>query len=207
MLEINTTELEKGKQMGEDAQLFSVHCEHAGNFASFMDRTRITQDVSRQLREWKKPNQTCGLSLLWKIGLLAFSVAAGSASVLLVIPLGNKPSSCDEISAKHSDPVPPVGITMVSMSPSQTLLRWQPPPKVLGILTGYTVEICDTFAQCDADENVGGCFEHQTSEAWLKFESAADTPYCALVIANVQCGMTIISSRAAAREIRTAMFS
>lgn len=168
-----------------------------------MDRTRIEQDVSRQLHERKEPNNTCRLLLRSKIVLLAVLVAAGTASVLLVFLLGNKHSSCDEMAAAFSDPVPPVGITIVSMSPSETLIRWQPPPKVLGIFTGYTVEICDTFAQCDADENVGGCFEHHTSEAWLQFESTADTPYCVLVIANMRCGMTIISSRAAAREIRT----
>ncbi|XP_075530892.1 uncharacterized protein LOC142563992 [Dermacentor variabilis] len=192
--------------MWEDEQLFSVRCERPHNFVSFMERTRIARDVSRQLRERKKQHLTCGLSLRWKIVLLAFLIAAGSASAALFFVPGSKPSSCDEIAAAYSDPVPPFGITMVSLSPSQAVLRWQPPPKVFGVLTGYTIEICDTFAQCDADENVAGCFEHHTSEAWLKFETTVDTPYCVLVIANMQCGVTIISSRAAAHEIRTALF-
>ncbi|XP_054917052.1 uncharacterized protein [Dermacentor andersoni] len=192
--------------MWEDEQLFGVRCERPHNFVSFMERSRIAQDVSRQLRERKKQNLACGLSLRWKIVLLAFLIAAGSASVALLFLPGSKPSSCDEIAAAYSDQVRPFGMTVVSLSPSQAVLRWQPPPEVFGVLTGYTVEICDTFAQCDADENVAGCFEHHTSEAWLKFETTADTSYCALVTTNIQCGVTTVSSRAAALEIRTALF-
>ncbi|KAL3192339.1 hypothetical protein MRX96_059151 [Rhipicephalus microplus] len=102
-----------------------------------------------------------------------------------------------------SGQVPPVDITMVSLSASETLIHWEPPPKIFGVLTGYTVQTCHTFALCDADENVRGCIEHHTSETSLKIHTTADTPYCILVFATVRCGIDTISSPPAAQQIRT----
>ncbi|XP_037272449.2 uncharacterized protein LOC119164375 [Rhipicephalus microplus] len=101
--------------------------------------------------------------------------------------------------------VPPVDITMVSLSVSETLIHWEPPPKIFGVLTGYTIQTCHTFALCDADENVRGCIEHHTSETSLKIHTTADTPYCILVFATVRCGIDTISSLPAAQLIRTPM--
>ncbi|KAH6924711.1 hypothetical protein HPB50_022450 [Hyalomma asiaticum] len=101
------------------------------------------------------------------------------------------------------EPLPPFGITVTSISSSQTLLRWQPPPKVSGVITGYIVQICNTFAVCDSDENVRGCTEHRTSETFLEAETTADSSYCILVIAIVQCGVDLIGSPPAAQQLRT----
>ncbi|XP_037524814.2 uncharacterized protein LOC119401879 [Rhipicephalus sanguineus] len=96
---------------------------------------------------------------------------------------------------------------MVSLSASETLIRWGPPPKVSGFLTGYTIQTCHTFALCDADESVRGCIEHHTSEASLQIQTKADTPYCILVIAIARCGLDTISSPPAAQQIWTPLFA
>lgn len=104
------------------------------------------------------------------------------------------------------DPVPPGDITVVSSTPSETLIRWPPPENVFGAAAEYIVMICDKFDVCDGAENVRTCTEYNPSEALLKFKSAADTTYCVLVFAIVQCGTDVAKSLPAAKQIRTPIF-
>lgn len=105
------------------------------------------------------------------------------------------------------DPVPPGDITVVSSTPSETLIRWPPPENVFGAAAEYIVMICDKFDVCDGAENVRTCTEYNPSEALLKFKSAADTTYCVLVFAIVQCGTDVAKSLPAAKQIRTPIFA
>ncbi|KAH6924353.1 hypothetical protein HPB50_016225 [Hyalomma asiaticum] len=105
------------------------------------------------------------------------------------------------------EPAPPTGITMVSLSHAETLLRWQAPAKLFGTLTGYSVQICDAFTHCDAHEDGHHCTEHNTTKPILKFESTADTAYCVFVFAIVRCGTDITSSSPAKKKIRTPLLA
>lgn len=105
------------------------------------------------------------------------------------------------------EPPPPTGITMVSLSHDETLLRWQSPAKLFGTLSGYSVQICDAFTHCDAHEDGHHCTEHNTTKPILKFESTADTAYCVFVFAIVRCGTDITSSSPAKKKIRTPLLA
>ncbi|KAL1477871.1 hypothetical protein MTO96_035409 [Rhipicephalus appendiculatus] len=189
--------------MEEDGKPSSVRYEHQDDSVSFTDSIRNERTAFKGLREGWMAIHKRSRSLPWKAVLLTSLVTASSTYLVLFYLFGGKPSSCGESVEAFSYQVPPVGITMVSLSAYETLIRWEPPPKVFGFLTGYTVQTCHTFALCDADESVKGCTEHHTFEASLKIQTKADTPYCILVIAIVRCGMDTISSPPAAQEIRT----
>ncbi|XP_077492202.1 tenascin-X-like [Amblyomma americanum] len=104
------------------------------------------------------------------------------------------------------DPDPPRSVGMFGLTPSLTSLQWQSPQKISGSTVEYTVNVCELFTSCDAQETLSGCIEHETSSTSLEFESTADKRYCVLVTATTLCGSVILRSRPEAALFRTPLF-
>lgn len=112
-----------------------------------------------------------------------------------------------DIFISGKDPDPPTNITLSDASASRSSLVWEPPAVVSGVMAGYTVNICDASGSCDAEADLSGCKELETSVAWLEFDSTVDTTYCVLVEANANCGSEVLSSRPASAQVRTPSFA
>ncbi|XP_070384304.1 phosphatidylinositol phosphatase PTPRQ-like isoform X2 [Dermacentor albipictus] len=105
------------------------------------------------------------------------------------------------------DPSEPKSITIVAKSPSLTRIQWESPTTVHGTLDFYKVKVCKVFSACDRKESTDGCIEHSASEAWLEFQSTADTSYCTHVTASARCGRDLLTSSPATLEVRTPLFA
>ncbi|XP_054934026.2 phosphatidylinositol phosphatase PTPRQ-like [Dermacentor andersoni] len=105
------------------------------------------------------------------------------------------------------DPSEPRSINIVAKSPSMTRIQWESPTTIHGTLDMYKVKVCKEFTTCDQQENTGGCIQHSASDAWLEFQSTADTSYCTLVTASARCGTDVLTSPPATLEVTTPLFA
>lgn len=102
---------------------------------------------------------------------------------------------------------PPVNISAVWTSASQTRIEWAPSVTAMGNSVAYAVSVCDTYGPCFANKRLMGCMHRETAHPWLEFRSNVDTPYCIVLRATSLCGSDVVVSDPSVMELRTPSFA
>ncbi|XP_077494935.1 fibronectin-like isoform X2 [Amblyomma americanum] len=103
-------------------------------------------------------------------------------------------------------PDTPRNLSLSGKYVSSSLLQWEPPEKVHGVLASYWVNICDSPDTCPPIEGSGTCTELNTSETEVHFNSTAYTEYCTVLKASARCRDTMFSSLPQAMKFKTPVF-
>lgn len=102
---------------------------------------------------------------------------------------------------------PPLNISPVWISASQTRIEWTPSLTTMNKPVVYKISVCDTYGPCFAFSRLLNCRHRETTHTWLEFGSNVDTPYCIDVRATLLCGSDVIVSDPSVTELRTPKFA